>query len=215
MKIELITEWALRGKTALSAAQLEALALYQARTLEVNRYMNLTAVTDDAEFTVKHFIDSLTLLPWLPQNARVLDVGTGAGFPGLPLKIARPDIKLTLMDSLRKRILFLRDTVAELNLTDAECVHARAEEFIRKPEYAGRFDICAARAVAKLSALTGYTVPFLKPGGLLLAMKGPNPGDEIKEAAPVLKKLGAAVKETRGFEIGLGITHTVVVIERR
>ncbi len=214
MKEEILIKWAENNGIALSAAQLKQLADYQARTLEVNRHMNLTAITDDAEFTVKHFIDSLTLLPWLPQNARVLDVGTGAGFPGLPLKIARPDIKLTLIDSLRKRIFFLRETADELNLADVECVHARAEEVIRKPEYKGRFDICAARAVARLSALAEYTVPFLKRGGLLLAMKGPDAREEIKEAAPVLKKLGAAVRETRRTEIGLGIAHQVVVVER-
>jgi 16S rRNA (guanine527-N7)-methyltransferase len=177
--------------------------------------MNLTAITDEAEFAVKHFIDSLTLMPWLPAGAKVLDVGTGAGFPGVPLKIARPDIKLTLMDSLRKRIFFLRETVDGLKLEDVTCLHARAEEFIRKPEHKERYDICTARAVARLTGLVGYTLPFVKPGGLLLAMKGADVTDELNEARPVIKKLGGAVTEVKPVEIGMGITHTVVVIGKR
>ncbi len=214
MNESLLMNWAEKNNIKINGTQISLLSEYQNCVLEVNKHMNLTAITGDNDFTVKHFIDSLTLLPWLPQNAKVIDVGTGAGFPGVPLKITRPDISITLMDSLRKRVFFLRDSIDLLGLENVNCVHARAEEFIRKPDYREQYDICAARAVARLSVLAGYTLPFVKRGGLLLAMKGPDAAEEIAEAAPLIKKLRAEIKEVKPVEIAEGITHTVIVIER-
>jgi 16S rRNA (guanine527-N7)-methyltransferase len=208
----IILEWAGRNGLALDGGQLAKLAEFKGRVLEANKYMNLTAITGGEEFAVKHFIDSLSLHAWLPYGAKVVDVGTGAGFPGVPLKIARPDIELTLMDSLRKRVFFLRETLERLSISGVNCLHARAEEYNRKPEHRQSYDICAARAVARLAALAGYTLPFVKRGGLLLAMKGADVNEELDEAAPVIKKLGGEVKEVKAIEIGLGITHSVVVI---
>jgi 16S rRNA (guanine527-N7)-methyltransferase len=210
----MIQEWAERNDLALSDEQLAKLAEYKTRVLETNKYMNLTAITDETEITVKHFIDSLSLHAWLPYGAKAVDIGTGAGFPGVPLKIARQDIELTLMDSLRKRIFFLRETLQQLSIDGVTCLHARAEEFNRKPEHMQSYDICMARAVARLAVLAGYALPFVKRGGLLLAMKGADINDELEEAAPVIKKLGGAVNEVKFVEIGMEITHSVVVIGR-
>ncbi len=211
---KVLMSWAEKNNIEIDGGQLSLLSAYQNRVLEVNEHMNLTAITGDENFTVKHFIDSLTLLPWLPQNAKVIDVGTGAGFPGVPLKIMRPDVGITLMDSLRKRVYFLRESINLLCLENVCCVHARAEEFVRKPDYREQYDICAARAVARLSVLAGYTLPFVKRGGLLLAMKGPDAAEEIAEAAPIIKRLRAEIKEVKPVEIAEGITHTVIVIEK-
>jgi 16S rRNA (guanine527-N7)-methyltransferase len=149
----IIQEWAGRNGLALNEEQLTKLAEFKSRVLEANKYMNLTAITGAEEFAVKHFIDSLSLHAWLPFGAKTVDVGTGAGFPGVPLKIARPDIDLTLMDSLRKRVFFLRETLERLAITGVSCLHARAEEYNRRPEHRQSYDICTARAVARLAVL--------------------------------------------------------------
>jgi 16S rRNA (guanine527-N7)-methyltransferase len=204
-----------QGYGPLTEEQLNLFDLYQRRLLEVNEYMNLTAITSDEDIAVKHFIDSFTLLPWLgTPGIKLLDIGAGAGFPGLALKIIKPDVKITLMDSLRKRVLFLRETADMLGLTDVECQHARAEEFSRKPEYRMRYDIVTARAVASLTKLVRYALPFLKKGGLFLAMKGPEVGKEIAEALPAIKKHGCAVREVREVYISGEIKRTVIVVER-
>jgi 16S rRNA (guanine527-N7)-methyltransferase len=176
--------------------------------------MNLTSITSYDEIAKKHFIDSLSLLPWMDENIKLLDIGAGAGFPGLPLKIVRPDIKLTLLDSTRKKVNFLRETADMLGLMDVECIHARAEELNRKPEYSGRFDACTARAVARLSKLVRYALPFLKPGGFFLAMKGQSADDEINEAKQMIDKCGGKIIETKKIEI-YGRKHLVVMIKKK
>ena len=213
--LDTVTDWLSRRENAfpLTEVQLSQLSLFKERLLEANQYMNLTAITEDEAIAKKHFIDSLSLLPWITPGAKLLDIGAGAGFPGLPLKIARPDIHLTLLDSLRKRILFLRETADALNLDNVECVHARAEEINKTGAYRARSDICTARAVARLDRLAGYALPFLKPGGLFLAMKGPDAADEIKEAEGKINKLGGRVLEIRAVEIAEGMKHSVVVVE--
>ncbi|MDR1663392.1 MAG: 16S rRNA (guanine(527)-N(7))-methyltransferase RsmG [Clostridiales bacterium] len=214
-RLDLINRWLTRnGYASLTEEQSEKLTAFQRRVLSVNEYMNLTAITDGEGFAVKHFIDSLTVLPWIKQNARVADVGTGAGFPGVPVKIMRRDLQLTLMDSLRKRIFFLREAAALLGLEGVTCVHARAEELSRQAGYREAFDVCAARAVARLDKLAGYTLPLLKKGGLLLAMKGPEAEAEIAAAKPALQRYGGAVAEVWKGEIAEGMTHTVIVVEK-
>jgi 16S rRNA (guanine527-N7)-methyltransferase len=221
LRLDIIDRWlAANGMKTLTAGQVSQLSRFQERLLEVNRYMNLTAITDETEIAQKHFIDSFTVLPFLPAGARMIDVGTGAGFPGVPVKIARPDITVTLLDSLQKRILFLRETIEGLGLSGVECVHGRAEELINRARKEKNgilkcFDICTVRAVARLDKLAAYTLPLVKPGGLLLALKGPDVTLEIKTAAPSLLRHGGAVREIKTAEIAKGIVHTVVVIEKR
>ncbi|MCL2203864.1 MAG: 16S rRNA (guanine(527)-N(7))-methyltransferase RsmG [Defluviitaleaceae bacterium] len=200
---------------ALTHAQLSRLDAYKKLVLTANEKMNLTAITSDADFALKHFKDSLSLLPILPpenQPFSLLDIGTGAGFPGVPLKIARPNIRLTLLDSLRKRVFFLRDALDALGI-EAQCIHGRAEDMPRL--YPGTtYDICTARAVAPLKKLCAYALPLVRPGGYFLAMKGPDITQEAKEAAPVLAKLGAEIKNTIPVELAPGMVHTVVCIAK-
>lgn len=170
---------------------IERLEKYSLLLREWNEKMNLTAITDPDEIVVKHFLDCLMIFKnsEIPKGASVIDVGTGAGFPGMVMKIARPDIKLTLLDSLNKRLVFLAEVLKELGLT-AEIIHARAEEGGKKPELRERFDISTARAVAKLNVLAEYCLPYVKVGGSFIAMKGPSAPEETEAAVRAIKKLG-------------------------
>jgi len=214
MRQEILTAWADGNGVCLTTEMLDKLAAYQAHVLDVNKQMNLTAITDPTDFAVKHYIDSFTLLPWIKPNARLIDVGTGAGFPGVPLKIVRPDISLTLVDSLRKRVHFLQDAVAQLGMTEVVCLHARAEEYAKKLTVDKLYDVCTVRAVARMSVLVGYALPLLRPGGLLLAMKGLDIAGEMQEAEKALKKYGGKVTQIKPVEIATGLWHTVVVVEK-
>jgi len=171
--------------TALQEAQFNK---YYGLLVEWNRVMNLTAITDADEVRVKHFEDSLTLVPYLDRlEARsLIDVGTGAGFPGIPLKIVRPELKVVLLDSLRKRVDFLNAVIHELGLEGIEAVHARAEDAGRDKRFRGEFDCASARAVAEMRVLMEYCMPFVRVGGSFLAMKGPAE-EEYGKALKVLR----------------------------
>lgn len=181
----------------LTEPQSERLARY-ARELAVwNEKMNLTAITDPSEVEVKHFVDSLTVLPLLPEGAfSLVDVGTGAGFPGVPLALVRPDMALTLLDSLNKRLIFL-EAACETVGVRAVRVHARAEEAGRRPDLRERFDVATARAVAALPTLCEYALPLVKVGGRLIALKGPEGTAEAAAAATALTQLGGELTEVR------------------
>lgn len=175
----------------LDDTALTRLSKYGNLLLEWNEKINLTAITDPDEVLIKHFYDCLLFLKKVdvPQGAKVIDVGTGAGFPGMVLAIARPDIKLCLLDSLNKRVNFLCEVLRELGLS-AEAVHLRAEEGARKAEYREQYDIACARAVAALPTLAEYCLPYVKEGGSFIAMKGPAAAEELKAAYTALKTLG-------------------------
>ncbi len=175
----------------LTAEHCERLNTYGEALLEWNEKMNLTAITDKEEIVIKHFYDCILILKnaEIPQNARVIDVGTGAGFPGMVLKIMRPDIRLCLLDGLNKRLIFLNDLLSRLGLT-AETVHLRAEEGGKKAELREHFDIATARAVARQNVLCEYCLPFVKTGGMFIAMKGPAADEEIEESKNAARLLG-------------------------
>jgi len=170
---------------------IERINLYGNLLLEWNEKINLTAITEPEEVVVKHFYDCLLFLKNvdLPTGASVIDVGTGAGFPGIVLKIARPDIKLTLLDSLNKRINFLNEVLKALNL-EAETIHARAEEGGQNKLLREKFDFATARAVARLNVLSEYCMPFVKVGGHFVALKGPAAKQEAEEAQKAISLLG-------------------------
>lgn len=165
---------------------------------EKNKVMNLTSITDEKEAVIKHLIDSLTLAKYIDfkESAFVADVGSGAGLPGVPLAIVRPDLKIVFIDSLQKRLNFIDETMQKLGLLRYECVHLRAEQAGREEKYRGKFDVSVARAVARLNVLSEYCVPLLKVNGFFAAMKGPDCTEEQAEAKNAFKKLGAKqVKE--------------------
>lgn len=175
----------------LDKTAIERLNLYGNLLIEWNEKMNLTAITEPEEVLYKHFLDCLLFFKNVnvPQNAKVIDVGTGAGFPGMVLKIARPDIELTLMDGLNKRLIFLNTVLEELNLT-AKTVHMRAEDGGKNSDYREQYDIVCARAVANLPVLCEYCIPFVKVGGQFVAMKGSSAQEELDSATNAYKILG-------------------------
>lgn len=182
---------------AYSEETLSKLDKYAALLVEWNEKINLTAITDPEGIVIKHFLDCALLLDKvdLKENARVIDVGTGAGFPGLVLKIFRPDIKLTLLDGLNKRLVFLNEVASALELSDVETVHLRAEEAGKKQNFRESFDLVTARAVAKQNLLYEYCLPLCKVGGVFCAMKGPAAEEEVKESVSAGKLLGGAKPE--------------------
>ncbi|OYD08191.1 16S rRNA (guanine(527)-N(7))-methyltransferase RsmG [Paludifilum halophilum] len=196
---EQMSKWGLH----LSDEQWDRFALYFRRLTETNQKMNLTAITEEKEVYIKHFYDSLTLVSRLPMDEidSVIDVGTGAGFPGLPLKIAYPRIRLVLLDSLKKRIVFLKELAQELELEDVETIHGRAEETARDPLFRERFDLATARAVAKLNVLSEYCFPFVRVGGRFVAMKGPDVETEVQGAKRAVQRLGGGGIHTVSFSL--------------
>lgn len=187
---------------------------YYKLLIEWNKKINLTRITEPEEVVIKHFVDSLTLLKYcdIPQGASVIDVGTGAGFPGIPLKIVRPDIKLTLLDSLKKRLSFLDEVCSTLDI-DAQLVHARAEDGAKNAEYRERFDIAVSRAVARLNTLSEYCLPYVKVGGQFIPMKGPELTEELSEAKTAIKTLGGKINAVNEFELK-DSGRTIVVIKK-
>lgn len=185
----------------LSEEMLARFDRYAALLAEWNEKINLTAITAPEEIVRKHFVDSLTLLPCLPEGElRLIDVGTGAGFPGVALAIARPSIRLTLLDSLNKRLVFLQELCGALSIP-VTLVHARAEDGGRKPELREQFDAATARAVAALPTLCEYCLPFVRPGGVFYAMKGPDGTEEAKAAQNAARLLGGRIGAPRAVRL--------------
>lgn len=178
---------------ALTPAQLETLAAYYALLVEGNARMNLTKVIDPVETADKHFVDSLNALPYIPQGASCIDIGAGAGLPGIPLLIARPDISLTMLDSLRKRVTFLEETCAALGLP-ARCLHARAEDAGRDAAHRACYDVALARAVAPLHVLLELCIPFVRVGGVCIAYKGKAAQEEAAAARRAADLLGCSLR---------------------
>jgi len=196
-----------------SAKELEE---YKDILLEWNQKMNLTAITKSDEVDIKHFLDSLSLFKtdYLNSSQSVIDIGTGAGFPGIVLKVYNKNLKVTLLDSLNKRILFLNEVIDKLNLKDIETIHGRAEELGRKPEYREAFDVATSRAVANLSTLLEYDLPFVKVGGYLIAMKGPEYEVELEKASKAIEVLGGKLEEVVKIDLPEEITHYLIVIKK-
>ena len=193
---ELLCELAAEYGVTLDTVMLDKFTRYAELLVDWNQRMNLTAITDDMGVTVKHFADSITAVPHLPaeKGISVIDVGTGAGFPGIPFAIVRPDIHLTLLDSLNKRLIFLEDVCKELDIP-VTLIHARAEEGGRRAELREQFDVATARAVAALPVLLEYCLPFVKKGGRFVALKGPDSEEEHRHAERALQRLGGKTKQ--------------------
>lgn len=203
---------------ALSKQQLNQFLIFYEMLIEKNKVVNLTTITEFDEVVEKHFLDSLSIIRSvdLNQSLKLLDLGTGAGFPGIPLKIAFPQLDITLMDSLNKRILFLQDVIEKLDLSKVDAVHGRAEEMARKPEYREQFDICVSRAVANLSSLSEYCIPFVKQGGIFISYKSGEIEEEVMQAEKAVHILGAKINEVEKFVLyGTDIWRSFIKIEKK
>lgn len=196
--------------------QLENLSEYEKILLEYNEVMNLTAITDHEEILEKHFLDSITLIlsEKLTEGCSLIDIGAGAGFPSMPVKIVREDINLTMLDSLNKRINFLNTVVENLGLKNAKALHFRAEEGGKNKDLREKFDVATARAVADLAVLAEYAIPFVKVGGYFVAMKGNAPEEEINGAKKSIKEMGGKIEEVKEIVLPSGINHCLVIIKK-
>ncbi len=194
---------------------MEPLLSFADLLLKKNEVMNLTAITDPKDVAALHLLDSLTLLTAADfANKRLIDVGTGAGFPGLPIAIACPDCQVTLLDSLGKRVDFLQEVCAALSLSNVTCVHARAEEYVQSCRE--QYDIAASRAVAELRTLSELCLPYVKPGGLFLAMKSVSAEEELTAAQPAIRLLGAQTERIIDYPLpSTEITHRLIVLRKR
>ena len=183
---------------------------YSDLLVEWNQKINLTAITEPRDILVKHFLDSLMILKFcdIPKNSSLIDVGTGAGFPSVPIKIFRPDIKLTLLDSLAKRITFLEELCGSIDI-DAEFVHGRAEEIAKIQEYREKFDFSCARAVAGMSVLSEYCIPFVQNNGHFISMKGQN--EDISSSEASIRLLGGEIFKTEDYEVEAEKRRIIVV----
>lgn len=198
-----------------SVKQTEQFFEYMNLLIEWNEKMNLTAITDPEEIILKHFIDSITILKNIENDAKIVDVGTGAGFPGIPLSIMRPDLKITLVDSLNKRLIFLQEVVNKLELKNVEIIHARAEEFGQNKKYRENFDIATSRAVANLATLSEYLIPLVKVGGKVVAMKASELQEEVENAKKAIDVLGGKIEMIEEFNLPQSdIGRTVVIIRK-
>ncbi len=200
---------------AISDEQIKKFELLSEMLVEQNKTMNLTAITDPDGIAVKHFADSISVLTAydIPVGARVMDIGTGAGFPGIPLLIMRPDIDLTMVDSTAKKLRYVQSTVDSLGLI-ATTFHIRAEEAGQSKEYREQFDVVCSRAVAALNVLCEYCLPFVKVGGMFIAMKGAKAQEEIADAKAAIKLLGGKIVSEKTFTLSDGGERNIVVIKK-
>lgn len=195
--------------------QLNQFYEYMNLLLEWNEKINLTAITAPNEVILKHFIDSLTINKYIKENSTLADVGTGAGFPGIPLKILRPDLKITLVDSLNKRINFLNEVINKLNLVNIETVHSRIEDFGKDKKYRESFDFVTARAVANLAVLSEYLLPIAKVGGQCVCMKGSSVEEELSNGKNAIKVLGGKIKIIDEFVLpDSDMSRNVIIIDK-
>ena len=195
--------------------QIKKFMNYMNLLLEWNEKINLTAITQPEEVKLKHFVDSLTVLKYINDDDKVIDIGTGAGFPGIPLKIMKENTKITLLDSLNKRINFLNIVIETLNLSNIQAIHGRAEEIARNKLYREKYDVAVSRAVANLSTLSEYMLPFVKVGGKCICMKGANVNEEIEKAKNAIKELGGEIERVDNFYLSDNDNERNIIIIRK
>ena len=213
---DILREKAEKSGIKLTEEQIEKLRIYYELLVEWNEKMNLTALTEPQDVALKHFCDSILLLSFadIKEGSSLIDVGTGAGFPSVPIKIVRPDIKLCLLDSLNKRLVFLQEVVDKLSLEDVKIVHARAEDGARKADLREKFDYSTSRAVAQLNVLSEYCLPYVKVGGSFIAMKGKYSEEEIDNAKSAIKTLGGKIEKVDTYNLIDTSERTIINIRK-
>ena len=195
--------------------QIEKFYMYMNLLLEWNEKINLTAIVKPEEIILKHFIDSIAISKYIEQNAKIVDVGTGAGFPGIPLKIIRNDLEIVLLDSLNKRINFLNEVIAKLQLTKISAIHGRVEEFAKNKKYRETFDYATSRAVANLSTLSEYLIPLVKLNGSCICMKGSDISEELNNSKNAVFVLGGEIQLIDEFKLpNSNISRSVILIKK-
>lgn len=218
---DIIKEKTNQLEISLDDYQIEQFITYYNMLIEWNRVMNLTAIKEFEEVVDKHFIDSLTLIKAIDKNimqsgnVSLIDIGTGAGFPGVPLKIAFPKIKITLLDSLNKRIKFLNEVIEKIELNEIDTLHGRAEDYARKQEHREKYDLCVSRAVANLATLSEYALPYVKKTGYFISYKSGNVEKEITESTRAIEMLGGKIERVEKFILpGTEIQRSLVKIKK-
>lgn len=210
----LLLECAKKINISLTEEMIEKFMKYYQLLIEWNGKMNLTAITEEKDVVIKHFIDSLTIAQYIPQNAKLIDVGTGAGFPGIPVKIVRADVEIVLLDSLQKRVNFLNHVIEQCNFKNISAIHGRAEEFGQNLEYREQFDIATARAVANLATLSELCTPFLKVGGTFICMKA-DATEEMANAQTAVKELGMKQRKIDSFILPVLDDHRTIILYQK
>ena len=215
MLIQILEKWCDENKVSISEKQKSDFEIYSNMLIEWNKKMNLTSITAQDEIAVKHFIDSISVIRYidLKQDAALIDIGTGAGFPGIPIKIMRPDIKITLLDSLNKRLIFLNDLCKAIDL-EADIIHARAEELSQNPKYREKFDYATSRAVANLPSLCEYCIPYVRVGGTFISMKGSDGENELEIAKNAIRLLGGKSNTAHKFALPDESTRTIITVSK-
>jgi 16S rRNA (guanine527-N7)-methyltransferase len=202
---------------ALTEEKVDKFILYKKLLKEWNQKINITSITDDIEIDIKHFIDSITPLKTdlFEKKLKVIDIGTGGGFPGIPLKIVKEELEVVLLDSLNKRITFLNEVIDSLQLKDIVAIHGRAEELGRDKEHREKYDIAISRAVASLNTLSEYSLPFVKVGGYFISMKGPEFEEELMEAKKGIEILGGKIIDKKIITLPESdINHSLIIIKK-
>lgn len=214
-KDEFIVEFDTYKDIKLDVEQKEKFYNYMNLLIEWNEKINLTAIVEPKEIILKHFIDSLTISKYLKDGNKLIDVGTGAGFPGIPNKILNKKLNVTLLDSLKKRTIFLDEVINNLQLEDIKSMHGRVEEIAQNKEYREKYDVATSRAVAQLNILLEYMLPLVKVGGLCICMKGSEINEELENAKNALKILGGEIEKVESFELENSDMKRNIVIIRK
>lgn len=213
---QLLIEGCRKVGVDIDDAKAEAFLKYKDLLIEWNKKINLTSITEEKDIIIKHFIDSIAIIKYIKlTNKKVIDIGTGAGFPGIPLKIIDNSIEVTLVDSLNKRIIFLNEVIQQLNLKNIFSIHSRAEDLGINNNYREKYDICVSRAVANLSTLCEYSLPLVNVGGVFISQKGPNIEDELNESKKAISVLGGELEKVERIQLPFtDIIHTIIFIKK-
>ena len=203
-----------KNKIIVAEEKISLFYEYMQAVLKWNEKVNVTAIKDEKEFVKKHFMDSLSIGKYIKQNNKVIDIGTGAGFPGIPLKILKDDIAITLIDSINKKINMIKDITDKMILQDVELIHTRAETLAMQEAYREKFDVATTRAVSNLSTILEYMLPFVKIGGKAICMKGPNYKKELEQGEKAISILGGKIEEIQTILVSNEIERNNIIIKK-